>query len=283
MRDYLLGLYEKATPLDITWEERFTAAKNAGFDFLEISIDESEERLSRLDWTKQEREDVLSASQKVDLPIRTICLSGHRKYPLGSLDINVQEKSLEIMQKAVNLAADLGVRIIQLAGYDVYYKKSTLETKEIFIKNLKKAVLMAAKRGVLLGLETMENDFMNTVEKAMVYVNLVNSAYLNVYPDTGNIRNAVDDLPGDIQKGSGKIIAAHLKETVEDVYRDMMFGDGRVDFVEAISVYRNIGVRMFLAEFWYKGESDWQDRLKYANDFLRDKFDKAIMLERSQQ
>jgi len=279
MNDYLLGLYEKATPLEISWEERFTAAKKAGFDFLEISIDESNERLSRLEWTQKERDDVLLRSKKIGLPIRTICLSGHRKYPLGSTDVKIQEKSLEIMSKAVDLACDLGVRIIQLAGYDVYYQESTSETKEIFTKNLQKAVLIAAKKGVLLGLETMENDFINTVEKAMYFVNKIDSPYLNIYPDTGNIQNAVDCLPKDVLQGKGKIIAAHLKETVEGVFRDMMFGDGRVDFIEAISTYRSIGVRIFLAEFWYKGEEDWEARLKYANDFFRDKFDKVITIE----
>jgi len=279
MNDYLLGLYEKATPLEISWEERFAAARKAGFDFLEISIDESDERLSRLDWTQKEREEVLMQSKKAGLAIRTICLSGHRKYPLGSVDEETQKKSLEIMSKAVDLAVDLGVRIIQLAGYDVYYQESTSETREIFIKNLQKAVLLAAKKGVLLGLETMENDFMNTVEKAMYFVKKIDSPYLNVYPDTGNIRNAVDCLPKDVLQGKGKIIAAHLKETVEGVFRDMMFGDGRVDFIEAISTYRSIGVRMFLAEFWYKGEEDWETRLKYANDSLRDKFTKVIANE----
>ena len=44
---------------------------------------------------------------------------------------------------------------------------------------------MAAKAGVMMGFETMETEFMNTVEKAMVYVNRVNSPYLNVYPDLG--------------------------------------------------------------------------------------------------
>jgi len=279
MEDYLLGLYEKATPIDISWEQRFKAVKKAGFDFLEISIDESDARLSRLDWTKQERQNVLRISQDYELPIRTICLSGHRKFPLGSVDKKTQEISLGIMQKAVDLAVDLGVRIIQLAGYDVYYQESTDETKEIFTENLEKSVLIAAKRGVLLGLETMENEFMNTIEKAMYYVNLIESPYLNVYPDTGNIRNAVEDLSSDIRKGKGKIIAAHLKETIEGVYRDMMFGEGRIDFVEAISAYRSIGVRMYLAEFWYKGEKDWENRLKFANEFLRDKFDKAIQIE----
>lgn len=282
MNDYLLGLYEKATPLNISWEERFTAAKKAGFDFLEMSIDESDDRLSRLEWTQKERVEVLIQSKKAGLAIRTICLSGHRKYPLGSMDEVTQKKSLEIMSKAVDLAYDLGVRIIQLAGYDVYYQESTADTKEIFIKNLEKAVLMAAKKGVLLGLETMENDFMNTVEKAMYYVKKIDSPYLNIYPDTGNIRNAVDCFPEDVLQGKGKIIAAHLKETVEGVFRDMMFGDGRVDFIEAISTYRSIGVRIFLAEFWYKGEEDWQAPLKYANDFLREKFNQVITREGGQ-
>ncbi len=133
----------------------------------------------------------------------------------------------------------------------------------------------------MLGLETMENDFMNTVEKAMFYVNCINSPYINVYPDTGNIRNAVDDISKDIIKGNGKIVAAHLKETVEGVYRDMMFGEGRVDFVQAITTYRDLGVRMFLAEFWYLGEDDWEDRLKYANDFLRSKFNDVIKGEKA--
>lgn len=34
---------------------------------------------------------------------------------------------MEIMEKTVGLAADLGVRIIQLAGYDIYYEDSIYE------------------------------------------------------------------------------------------------------------------------------------------------------------
>ena len=46
-----LGIYEKALPNDFTWLEKMQAAKQAGFYYIEISIDESEERLSRLDWS----------------------------------------------------------------------------------------------------------------------------------------------------------------------------------------------------------------------------------------
>ena len=50
-----LGIYEKALPKGITWLERLQMAKELGFDFVEMSIDETDERLERLNWTKEER------------------------------------------------------------------------------------------------------------------------------------------------------------------------------------------------------------------------------------
>ena len=50
---------------------------------------------------------------------------------------------------------------------------------------------MAAEKGIVLGFETMETPFMDTVEKAMRYVNLVSSPYLGVYPDIGNLKNCI--------------------------------------------------------------------------------------------
>ena len=41
--NHLLGLYEKALPPELTWEERLRAVKELGFDYLEISIDEKDE------------------------------------------------------------------------------------------------------------------------------------------------------------------------------------------------------------------------------------------------
>ena len=37
-----IGIYEKALPNVFTWEEKFRAAKMAGFDYMELSIDESD-------------------------------------------------------------------------------------------------------------------------------------------------------------------------------------------------------------------------------------------------
>lgn len=278
MNDYTLGLYEKSMPASLSWKEKLLAAKAAGYDFIEISIDETDEKLARLYTSKQERLKLIETMYETGIQIRTMCLSGHRKYPLGSSDPKISAKSLEIMEKAIELAVDLGVRIIQLAGYDVYYEESTQETVDRFEKNLHKATLMAAKAGVLLGFETMETEFMNTVEKAMKYVRNANSSYLYVYPDVGNLTNAAvsygRNVLDDVKCGKGHIIAMHLKETVPGVFREVPFGSGHVDFEKIINTAWNLGVRKYVAEFWYTGNENWMDDLYTANHMLTSFLDK---------
>jgi len=272
----MLGLYEKSMPETLTWKEKLQEAKNANFDFVEMSIDETDTKLARLEMTKDERQQLCEAMKNVGIPIRTICLSGHRKYPLGSSDPETRARSLTIMEKAIDLACDLGVRIIQLAGYDVYYEEASAETRARFEENLAKCTLMAAKKGVLLGFETMETEFMNTVEKAMQYVNKINSPYLHVYPDAGNLTNAAvmyqTDLFDDIKSGAGHIVACHLKETIPGKFREIPFGTGHVDFKAIVSAMWTLGVRTYVAEFWYTGSEAWQIDLKYANQFINANF-----------
>lgn len=269
---YTLGLYEKSMPSELNWREKLQAAKDAKFDFVEISIDETEEKLSRLQMPVSERLELVRTMMEVGVPIRTMCLSGHRKYPLGSNDPAICSRGMEIMEQAIQLADDLGIRIIQLAGYDVYYEESSLETKKRFLRNLKKTANMAEKAGVILGFETMETEFMNTVEKAMKYVTLVNSSYLNVYPDIGNITNAADSYKADVLEdlyiGKGHLVAMHLKETVPGKFREIPFGTGHVDFESAIGIAWDLGVRKFVAEFWYTGNEDWKKDLEFAHKML---------------
>ena len=47
MKEYFIGLYEKAMPNTLTWREKLQCAKENNFDFLEASIDETDEKLKR--------------------------------------------------------------------------------------------------------------------------------------------------------------------------------------------------------------------------------------------
>lgn len=262
MKAYTIGLYEKAMPGDLSWSEKMRAAKKAGYDFIEISIDETDSKLERLEMTKAEREELVGLMYETGIPIRTMCLSGHRRYPIGSSDPHTRRRGMDIMEKALGLAEDLGIRIIQLAGYDVYYEESNANTRACFLENLRIAAKMAASRGILMGFETMETEFMNTVGKAMQYVNKVDSVYLNVYPDLGNITNAAvaygTSVTDDLETGRGRLVALHLKETVPGKFREIPFGTGHVDFEGGIRKAWELGVRRYVTEFWYTGNPEWE-------------------------
>jgi L-ribulose-5-phosphate 3-epimerase len=216
--------------------------------------------------------------QKVGVPIRSMCLSGHRKYPFGSSDPKIRERSMDIMEKAIQFADDLGIRIIQLAGYDVYYEESTEESRRLFEENLRKATLMAASKGVMLGFETMETEFMNTTQKAIFYASLIGNPYLGVYPDSGNLTNAAvtygTSVLDDLETGRNHIFALHLKETVPGKFREIPFFTGHVDFPAVIEKAWSLGVRRFVTEMWDVGNPTWKEDILAANKGMKAILDK---------
>ncbi len=276
MKEYRLGLYEKAMPDTLSLSEKLALAKRCGYDYVEISIDETAEKISRLDMNAEERALLCRQNLQLGISFESICLSAHRKFPIGSENLDIQNKGMEIMEKAIRLSSDIGIRVIQIAGYDVYYENSNDKTKKIFENNLKKCTELASMYGVILAFETMETEFINTVGKAMFWVNKMNSPYLCVYPDTGNITNAAklygENETSDLYLGNGHIVALHLKESLPGKYREVKYGTGHVDFKRLIDMSYDMGVKRFLAEFWYTGQQSYEDDIRNTNSFIRSFF-----------
>ena len=267
---YQLGVYEKAMP-DMALSQKLACAKRAGYDWMEISIDETEEKLARLDFSLDEMRALAADLKAAALPIHTMCLSGHRKYPLGGTD----PRNLDIMRKAIDFAAFLQINIIQLAGYDVYYEPSGAVTVAHFEENLRKSVAYAEQKGILLAFETMETPFMNTATKALAWVQKINSPFLRIYPDVGNITNAGVNPVEDLRAAKGYIAAAHLKETLPGLFRDLEFGAGHVDFKAVIRELTCQGVTMYNAEFWYDKGDGWETRLSRNRSFFDQIFEEV--------
>jgi L-ribulose-5-phosphate 3-epimerase UlaE len=133
--------------------------------------------------------------------------------------------------------------------------------------------------GVTLAFETMETPFMNTAAKAMDWVRRINSPWLQVYPDTGNITNAAKseggDVLADLESARGHISALHLKESKPGIFREVPYGTGHVDFSSICKKARTLGVGLFVGEFWHKGEKNWRAILADNAAFLRKHLDAA--------
>ncbi|MCD8241818.1 MAG: L-ribulose-5-phosphate 4-epimerase, partial [Lachnospiraceae bacterium] len=59
MKAYAIGLYEKAMPKTMSWKEKLSCAKECGYDFVDISIDETDDKLARLESSPEQRLDLV--------------------------------------------------------------------------------------------------------------------------------------------------------------------------------------------------------------------------------
>lgn len=255
-----LGIYEKALPKNFDFIQKISFAKELGFDFIEISVDESDERLARLNWDINTINSIRNELNIQNMRIPTMTFSGHRRFPMGSHDVKIREKSMELMYKAIKLADRLGIRIVQLAGYDVYYEESDEETEKYFIDNLRKALNMAEEYNVMLAIEIMDHKFINSITKYMKYSKLMNSPYLKVYPDLGNLSAwPSNDIEKELRLGmeEKEIVAIHVKDTLKVTdsfpgkFKEVDFGDGCVDFIKCFSILNELNYKgPFLIEMW---------------------------------
>ena len=257
MRKHKLGIYEKALPKNISWQDRLSIAKTCGFDFVEISIDETDERLARLDWSKEARIELVKAIINTGVTIPSMCLSGHRRFPFGSHDEATRQKAYEIMEKAIQLAVDLGIRTIQLAGYDVYYEEQDEGTLARFQEGLEWAVELAASNQVTIAVEIMDTQFMSSISRWKKWDEIIDSPWFTVYPDLGNLSAWNDNVAEELKLGINKISAIHLKDTYKVTeackgqFRDVPFGDGCVDFPACFNTLAAMNYRgAFLIEMW---------------------------------
>lgn len=253
----VLGIYEKALPAGLNWPGLLDAAKRAGYDYVEMSVDESDARLARLEWSTIEKAAFRSAVAESGMPVRSMCLSGHRRFPLGSADPAIRERAREIMVRAIDLAAETDIRTIQLAGYDVYYEPSTPETLARFEDGLAWATGIAAEAQVMLAIEIMDTPLMGSITKWLAYADKIRSPWFQVYPDLGNLSAWGNHVPVELAKGIGRIAAVHIKDTLAVTpefpgqFRDVPFGTGCVDFPAAFRALKAMDYRgCFLVEMW---------------------------------
>lgn len=285
MTENALGIYEKALPQDLTWKEKFELVHQLGFNFLEFSIDERDERLARLDWTKEQRAEFRDAMWATNSRINTMMLSGHRRYPLGSKDPKIRQKSLDMMAKAIDLAVDLGIHNIQMAGYDVYYEDKTMMSRELYVENLAKCVHMAAKKMVMLSIETMDDPFLNSIEKIAELKSQIHSPWLQAYPDLGNLSAWPENyVPVDFEKHIDNVAAVHLKDTkavtptFKGQFKNVPFGDGCVDFAGLLKELVRLDYNgSYTIEMWTgdNGDQDPIDEVKAAKRYFDDLFNEV--------
>ena len=281
-----LGVNEKSLPATMSWLDKLKFAKKRGFSFVELSIDETDARIARLNWNREQRFSLVKDIYESGVSIDTMMLSALRKFPLGSENKDIYDQSFDMCQKAIVLAKDLGIRNIQLAGYDEYYGSKTPLTHENFIENLQRVVNFAAQHQVMISIETMDDCFINSIAKIKNVKKSIVSPWLQAYPDLGNISAWPDNKPiEDLTQGLDSIIAIHVKdvlavtEQTSGKFKDVPFGKGDVNFLGLFKALKRVGYQgTFTIEMWSENDIDADSKVIFAHDFIVDLLTQADLL-----
>jgi L-ribulose-5-phosphate 3-epimerase len=247
-----MGLYEKALPVSWPWERRLAAMADAGYSFAEISIDPSEERLVRLNWPAAAKADLRSAIAVSGVPILTMCLSALREYALGSRVAATRERGLEVMRRAIDFSVDIGIRIVQVPGYDVFAEQpGDAGTVTRFMDGIFQATEWAGQAAVMLGFENVDVPLSESILFCVEIVRQVNSVWLQLYPDMANAAAAGYDPVPELPHCAGHLVAVHVKDSLPRTIRGVPFETGLMRFEDAFRALAALDYRGLLTvEMW---------------------------------
>ena len=262
----LLGIYEKALP-ELSWDEKYAMASEAGYDFIELSIDRK--RLNKLDYSDENIAEIISCAQRYGMSLETMTVSANRYWPIG--DIEKRRQGMEIIRRAIVLASKIGIRILQLTAYDVYGKASTRRSRQLYEDAIRELLEFDEDYGITLAIEVLEDvNHFNTSKKLVPFIQKINHPLLKEYADTGNLVYNGFDPVQDLKDAIEETVAIHIKDAIIHNEHNIGYGEGLVNFDEVFSFLREADYQgVLVSECWY--EEDCVPDIKKINQFIRSK------------
>ncbi|WEV64675.1 L-ribulose-5-phosphate 3-epimerase [Bifidobacterium sp. ESL0732] len=275
MKSTLLGIYEKALDSNQSWDGLFAQVREFGFDFMDISIDESEKRMLRLYTDAEDVRRIRRAAERENVLIGGVCLSAHRRFSLGSPIKEHEVKACDLLFRSIDFAKEVGASVVQLAGYYTFYDAHDEYCRPRFMRNLAKGVRYAAKKGVMLAIENVDGQDLTDLHRITAVLDEIGSPWLQAYPDIGNSFYNSCDVVDDLRAAEGRIVALHAKDVLPGKARKVPFGKGIVDFDKAFAeLKRQHWSGRVMIEMW-NDDVDVDEQCVQAKSFVEEKLDRA--------
>ncbi|WP_082181149.1 L-ribulose-5-phosphate 3-epimerase [Actinomyces timonensis] len=272
-----LGIYEKALrgPAPVTprqWRDFLAQVAQGGFSFLDLSIDESPEREARLEWSAEQWRAVRRAAEDAGVMIGGICLSIHRRIAPGSADPATRQRAREVMAQGLRACHEVGAPVLQIAGYYCFYEEPGPDSARWYAELLADSVPLAARLGVVMGIENVDGVGVTSITRAMELVEQIDSPFLQVYPDLGNIAEQGLDPDVEVPAGRGHMVAMHAKDVRRGEPRRVEMGTGIVDWDRSFALLAHQGwAGRLMIEMWNDDAPDSVARCAAARAFIEER------------
>lgn len=195
-----IGINSWSLPNDLSIEETFKLAKEAGFETIELNMAEEvkvesivsdlglEDNIHlTLNMREKELSKIKELSIKYELPITSIATALHWKYPLNDLDPTVREQGKEVAKRMIEACHYLGGDTVLIVP-GVVTKEREYEAcynlaKEAFVE----LAPYAKEKGIIIGVENVWNKFLYSPLEMRQFIDEINHPNVGVYFDAGNV------------------------------------------------------------------------------------------------
>jgi len=187
--------------------EKFKAMKEAGFDGVEPM-------------GAMNRDEVIAAFKETGLKAASVCDHIHWQKTLSSPSENIRQDGFNGLITSLEDAKAYGASSVLLVpgvvqGGTVGRGDSTFqECWDRSIVEIKKAIPIARDLGVKIAIENVGNNFINTPEDAMKYLDAINSEWVGWHFDIGN-HGRLGPPEHWVQVLGKRIVKIHVKEFVK--------------------------------------------------------------------
>jgi len=226
-------------------EESFALAKKAGYQGVELSLDEKGE--VSLNSTKEEMEAVKAAAERHGIELYSVATTLYWNYSMTSSDPEMVEKAKAIVRKQIDVASWLGCDTIlvvpgacgvdwlpnsEIIDYDVAYERALAAIKDV--------AAYAEEKKVSIGLENVGNKLLLSPIETRDFIDKVGSDYVGAYFDVGNILRT--GYPDQWIRILGKRIKKiHFKDFKKASNSFVNLMEGNVDFPAVMKALESIG------------------------------------------
>ncbi len=246
-------------------ESKFALLKRLGFDGVELDSP-----------SDVNRDEAVRARDKTGLVIHGVVDSIHWQTRLSDPSPAVRAKGLEGLQTALKDSKFYGGETVLLVpgrvanpateNFDQVWERSA--------EQIRKAIPLAEKLGIKIGIEVVWNDFITTPEQFVKYVDQFQTPYVGAYMDCGNVVR-FGPKPGDWIRQLGKrMLKFDVKGFNLDRYKKkqnawVAIGEGSEDWPDVRKALQEIHFRGWAtAEVGGGGEKELRDIAERMNRVL---------------
>lgn len=224
---------------DLPYAQRFAAAREAGFDAIEMQT------VSRED----EAAEIKDAAAESGLRIHSVMNADHWRFPLSSGDRDVVNRSVAGLETSLRNAALWGADAVLLVPAVVdqatSYRDAWTRSQRIIRERL---LPLARELQVIIAVEEVWNKFLLSPIEFARYVDELDSPWLKAYFDVGNV--VFYGVPQDWIRTLGpRTVKVHLKDFRLDRPNGRFawtnIGEGDVDWLEVRRAFADVGYTGF--------------------------------------